>query len=222
MRVLSSERKFCTSCMKEHDIDIVEVEEKVTFKYVIVKFNAIYEYCSQTDELTETEDMIRINGLSMKDAYRKEVGLLTSHEIRKIREKYKVSQKELSEILNWGMATITRYENHQIQDRAHDDVLRRIDTDPKWFLDIIKRAKDRIPEKNYNKYFRNVYEQYLKKINPYSCNFISLNIIFNEIDTIKKASGSDFSIKQICETDICSGSYSTIPLTVNEKSVYAY
>lgn len=50
-----------------------------------------------------------------------------------IRDKYEVSQKDFSEVLDWGRATITRYENHQVQDRAHDDVLRTIDSDPKWF-----------------------------------------------------------------------------------------
>jgi putative zinc finger/helix-turn-helix YgiT family protein len=94
--------------MKEHKIDTVEIEERITFKGVGVNYNAVYEYCSYTDELSETEAMIRANGLSIKDAYRKKVGLLTSNEIKSIREKYKVSQKEFSEILNWGMATITR------------------------------------------------------------------------------------------------------------------
>lgn len=221
MKILSCEKKFCTSCMKDHDVDIVEIEENVTFKDVNVKFNAIYEYCSNTDELIETEDMVRLNGLSMKDAYRKEVGLLTSYEIRKIREKYKISQKELSEILNWGMATITRYENHQIQDRAHDDILRRIDSDPKSFLDILERSRDRISQKNYYKHYCNIYEQYIRKIRPYSYSIISSNIVINELETIKEASG--YGNKGICITDTCgNGSYAKMPLPVDDKSAYAY
>ncbi len=55
------------------------------------------------------------------------MGLLTSDEIIKIREKYGISQKEFSEVLGWGgRATITRYENHQVQDRVHDDVLKKL------------------------------------------------------------------------------------------------
>ncbi len=71
----------------------------------------------------------------------KKVGLLTSNEIISLREKYGVSQKDLSEILDWGKATITSYENHQVQDRAHDDILRKIDPDPEWFIEMLKRAK---------------------------------------------------------------------------------
>jgi DNA-binding transcriptional regulator YiaG len=66
---------------------------------------------------------------------------LTSNEIISLREKYGVSQKDLSEILDWGKATITSYENHQVQDRAHDDILRKIDPDPEWFIEMLKRAK---------------------------------------------------------------------------------
>jgi putative zinc finger/helix-turn-helix YgiT family protein len=166
--------------MKEYSVDIIETEEQVTFKGIKVKFNAIYEYCANTDEYLETEDMIRSNSLAVKDAYRIEVGLLTSNEIKGIREKYNISQKEFSEVLNWGKATITRYENHQVQDRAHDDILRKIDSDPKWFLEMLERAKDRISTRMYSEYYHNAYEQYTKKNNPYSYGLASVNIIFDK------------------------------------------
>src|SRR5690554_2085668 len=88
MNILNSKHRLCLSCMKEHTVDIIETEEQVTFKGVKVKFNATYEYCANTDEYLETEDMIRSNNLGIKDAYRVKVGLLTSNEIKHIREKY--------------------------------------------------------------------------------------------------------------------------------------
>lgn len=163
MRILRRENKFCLSCMQEHTVDIIERVESETFNGLKVNFNSIYEYCSNTDECIETEEIIKANGLAVKDAYRRASGLLTSAEIRKIREKYNISQKKLSEILDWGKATITRYENHQVQDRAHDDILRKIDSDPQWFLEMLNRAKDRISEKSFSKYYKAAYEQYVKK-----------------------------------------------------------
>ncbi|BEP30324.1 type II toxin-antitoxin system MqsA family antitoxin [Helicovermis profundi] len=136
MKKIKSEKKLCLICMEEHEVDTVEVIDNEIYKGEEVEFKSIYEYCFHADEYLETEEMIKANSLSMKDAYRKKVGLLTSSEIINIREKYGVSQKDFSEILDWGRATITRYENHQVQDRAHDDVLRKIDSDPKWFLDV--------------------------------------------------------------------------------------
>lgn len=43
----------------------------------------------------------------------------------------------------WGGAgkTITRYESHQVQDKAHDTILKKIDQDPEWFLSLLNDAK---------------------------------------------------------------------------------
>ncbi|UNC93498.1 type II TA system antitoxin MqsA family protein [Candidatus Contubernalis alkaliaceticus] len=172
MKTIKSEKKLCLICMEEHEVDIVEIVEQEIFKGEELSFNSIYEYCANADELLETEEMIKKNSLAMKDAYRKKVGLLTSADIINIREKYGVSQKDFSEILDWGRATITRYENHQVQDRAHDDVLRKIDSDPKWFLEMLTRAKERLSSKTYSKYKHEASEQFKKKRNQYLVNSI--------------------------------------------------
>ncbi len=167
MNKIKSEKRLCLICMEEHEVDTVEVMETEIFKDEEVSFTATYEYCSNANEYLESEEMIKSNSLAMKDAYREKAGLLTSAEIIGIRRKYDVSQKDFSEILDWGRATITRYENHQVQDRAHDDVLRKIDYDPKWFLEMLKRAKERISEKAFIKYYHEASEQYKKKRNQY-------------------------------------------------------
>ena len=80
-------------------------------------------------------------------------GLLTSRQIIAIRDQYGVSQKDFAKILGWGGATITRYENHQVQTLVHDDVLRKIHSDPKWFLEMLARSKKNISKKAFKKYF---------------------------------------------------------------------
>ncbi len=159
MKTIKTEKKLCLICMEEHEVQTVILEDTEEFKGEEVSFDATYEYCAHADEYLETEDMIKANSLAMKDAYRKKAGLLTSQEIIAIRNKYnKVSQKDFTEILDWGRATITRYENHRVQDRAHDDVLRKINSDPKWFLQMLTRANGKIFEKVYEKYHLNSQE----------------------------------------------------------------
>lgn len=172
MKTIKSETKLCLVCMEEHEVHTVEVIDHEIFKGEEVSFSSTYEYCSDTDELLETEEMIKRNSLAMKDAYRKKAGLLTSADIINIREKYGVSQKDFSEILDWGRATITRYENHQVQDRAHDDVLRKIDSDPEWFLEMLTRAKERLTDKAFSTYYHKASEQFKKKRNQYLVNSI--------------------------------------------------
>ncbi len=170
MILIRKETKMCFDCMKEHEIQVVKVEENNVFKNKEVFFEAEYDYCENTDEFLENEEQIKNNDLAMKDAYREQQGLLTSDQIKKIREKYRMSQKRFSETLGWGTATIIRYENHQVQDRAHDDILRKIDADPKWFLEMLNRVKEDIGIKHFVKSYKNAVNEISKIENPYVYN----------------------------------------------------
>lgn len=153
--------------MEIHPVKIILIEETQRFKGQEVNFYGQYEYCDVCDELLESEELISRNNLAMKDSYRENNNLLTSQEIIKIRENYGVSQKDLSKILDWGEATITRYENYQVQERAYDDILRKIDSDPKWFLDMLDRAEDKLAKKAYKKYKAKGQDCLFQKKNDY-------------------------------------------------------
>jgi len=160
-------KKLCMCCMEEHETSVVEVQEKNIFKGKEVEYTAIYEYCGVSEEYIMDEKMISANDIAMKNAYRKAMGLLTSDEIIEIREKYLITQKDLAIILGWGEKTITRYERHQVQDMAHDAVLRKISDDPEWFMELIEKGKGRIPEETYEKYIRRAKEEYESKEDSY-------------------------------------------------------
>lgn len=63
-------------------------------------------------------------------------------------------------LLGWGAKTITRYESHQVQDIAHDTVLRKINEDPEWYLSLLKNAKPLLSQKSYDKYLKKAIEYY--------------------------------------------------------------
>ena len=167
MKLISAEIKLCLSCMEEHEVKRVEAQEENIFKGVTVSYPARYEYCDRTDEFLTYEDSLATNDLAFKDAYRKKVGLLTSGEIVKIRKGYGVSQKDFCAILGWGSSTINRYENYQVQSAAHNDILRKLADDPKWFIELLNRARDKLPEKAYSKYLRNAKKYYRLKQDEY-------------------------------------------------------
>jgi len=197
MKTIKNEKKLCLICMEEHEVKTVIVKDKEEYKGEEVSFNAIYEYCVNADEYLETEVMIKANSLAMKDAYREKVGLLTSREIIEIRKKYDVSQKDFSKILDWGRATITRYENHQVQDRAHDDVLRKIDSDPKWFLQMLGRTKGKISDKAYNKYHKAASEQFRKMKNRYLMD--SILALYADFEGKNITGGVDLNLNKVIE-----------------------
>jgi len=152
MKIIHSEKRLCTCCMEQHEVKTVQLEEHTMFKHTPITYTAVYFYCDNAEELFMDEEMIQKNDLAMKDAYRKAVGLLTSVEIRSLRQKYDISQQDLCTLLGWGMKTITRYETHQVQDRAHDTILKKLDQDPEWFLHLLAESNHLLSPESCRKY----------------------------------------------------------------------
>lgn len=155
MNVIKKEKRLCACCMNEHTVKTVLIKENSTFKNRVVEYDAFYMYCDKDDELYMDENQIRSNDRAMKNAYRIAEGLLTSDEIIGIRAKYDITQSDMCKLLGWGGKTITRYESYQVQDRAHDCILKKISSDPEWFLCLLNDAKSELSYVAYEKYFNN-------------------------------------------------------------------
>lgn len=152
LKIIGSEKRLCTCCMEEHEVKTVLVNEEITFKNKKVAYEASYLYCDAAEELYMNEQQMQENDIRLKDAYRKSEGLLTSSDINGIRAKYGISQSDLCILLGWGGKTITRYESHQVQDKAHDTILKKIDQDPEWFLSLLNDARVHLSAESYQKY----------------------------------------------------------------------
>ncbi|PHU41216.1 DNA-binding protein [Pseudobutyrivibrio ruminis] len=122
----------CPICGKKHDVELREREATTIIKGATIKYNEKYYVCmeSKIDNEFVTGSLENENLLNARNAYRKQVGLLTSDEIVALREKYGLSQVDLSIALGWGEATISRYESKAIQDSAYDNVLQLIRSNP--------------------------------------------------------------------------------------------
>ena len=152
MKIIHSQKMLCPCCMEDHDVQIVRVNEVNVFKSINVSYDAEYYYCDKSGETYADEKQFAQNDIAMKNAYRSAVGLLTSEQIAAIRSQYQISQNDLCLLLGWGAKTITRYESHQVQDNAHDTILRKLSADPEWFLALLKASKGLIAPKSYAKY----------------------------------------------------------------------
>ena len=152
MKVLRKIDMLCPCCMEEHTVQITSVLEHSIFKNVPVDYSAEYFYCDRADEIYADEQQISSNDIAMKNAYREKMGLLTSHQIAAIRARYGISQSDLCLLLGWGAKTITRYESHQVQDIAHDTILRKLGSDPEWFLQLLHVEKKALSGASYAKY----------------------------------------------------------------------
>ena len=155
MKIIDRKTCLCHSCMEEHEVQRVLVRENITFKGKKVSCDAEYYYCDRAEEFYADERQIRENDKRLKDAYRQAEGLLTPEDIIAVRLKYGISQSDLCALLGWGAKTITRYESHQVQDMAHDAILKKIDNDPEWFISLLLEAKERIAPASFDVYMNN-------------------------------------------------------------------
>lgn len=152
MKRVKTEKRMCPCCMEEHAVQSVIVKENNVFKDVPIEYKAEYFYCDRADETYAEEQQLTKNDIAMKNAYREKCGLLTSQEIAGIRSQYGISQSDLCILLGWGAKTITRYESHQVQDNAHDTILRKLAADPEWFLQLLQGKQDALSNSAYTKY----------------------------------------------------------------------
>ena len=153
MEILHTEHRLCTCCMEAHDVKRVRYMDRVTYKDVPVDCLTEAFYCDLDDTFYVNEEMMSENSIRLRDTYRKKMGLLTTFEIKAIRTKYGITQTDLSVLLGWGGKTITRYESYQVQDKAHDTILKKIDSDPEWYLTLLCEVEKVLPEEAYKRYY---------------------------------------------------------------------
>lgn len=199
MKIIRKQHMFCYSCMKEHEVSYVQVEQHVKYMNDWVQYDAIYEYCEETDCLSEDMKVLGVNDTAMKDAYRKQKGLMTSTEIKDLRKQYQISQAELAALLGWGAKTITRYESYQVQDAAHDNILRRLQQDPQWFMELLAKRQKELTERRYLKYYNAACEMCSKQKNCYTEKMMNTLYIDNRVCEQDKGN-VELDINKVAET----------------------
>lgn len=131
---------------------IVEIEKVYDVKGTSVKFLekiAINEITGEEifDELLEQENDLRIF-----NEYRKLKGLLLPEKIKEIRLDFGVTQMEFAKVLGLGDKTIARYENGSLQDMAQNNLIKAVEQDPVYFLNLLRncqKLKEDISDENF-------------------------------------------------------------------------
>lgn len=116
-------KNLCPNCEKETEINVVHEREVVEVRGEAIEVDAEYMRCNECGE--SFENTRGYDALEVAYAeYRNRRHMLQPNEIKEWRKGYGLTQKELSQILGWGGATLSRYENGALQVEAHEKVLR--------------------------------------------------------------------------------------------------
>ena len=141
---------FCTRCKKHVDYTIRKniIQE---YKGQIINCEENIAVCVECGGDIFVPDIENDNITRIYKKYRELVGIISSLDIIKFREKYDLSQRELVSLLGWGKMTINRYERGALPSKSHSDILKNIISDEEIFKQKVKEAYDasRINEKTY-------------------------------------------------------------------------
>ena len=120
---------FCGRCDDEVECEIVKKKRNITVKDTTFECEEYVPICKNCGEEIWLWEVENANSKIVYNKYKQIIGLLTSQEIKEIRKKRHLSQRQLANLLCIGEKDITRYENGGIQTRAIDQMIRLVGDD---------------------------------------------------------------------------------------------
>jgi putative zinc finger/helix-turn-helix YgiT family protein len=179
----------CPICENEHKVKVFEEKTIALIKNKSVEYKEIFYVCPETNEEFYPEKVMDENLTRARDAYKRLNGLLTSIEIKEIRDYYGLNQRELSNIFGWGDITVQRYESKQIQDETYDKVLRRAKEDPLFVYNELKKHKDKFNNDRF-KDLEFFLKGEIKKKQTILCNIEALKALYLDYDEPSEFNGN--------------------------------
>ena len=113
------------NCPKGHgEMELKRVSNEITFKGVDLAVDADSYICPTCGLKAGTPETTGALQQQIADAYRAEKGLLTGDEIKELRKARNLTQRQLAEMMNIGIASIKRWETGAVQSESMDHALR--------------------------------------------------------------------------------------------------
>ena len=116
-------RVYCPYCKKEVEY---KVEKRDLKEFRGIEINtyenvAVCKECHQDLYVNEIEEK---NNERIYELYREKANIIKPQDIIDLREKYDISQRELTAILGFGKMTINRYERGGVPTKSQSDYIK--------------------------------------------------------------------------------------------------
>lgn len=134
--------QFCSQCNSDQKVEVVERFASHKFRddvFEVAERVAICTHCGEeipNDEL-DSETLKKLGDLYLAKHS------MTVQDFKGIRDQYGLSQRQFAKILNWGKATVARYESgNYIPDTAHLSILKVLKSNPSSIQNFYHETKD--------------------------------------------------------------------------------
>lgn len=128
----------CPYCGSEESLVLVKGIEDFDIRGEIIPVEVEYYQCKECGEELEHSRKDYDPLAIAYEEYRRRKGMVQPSEIKEFRKKHGLTQKEFSDLLGIGVATLSRYENGALQDEAHDRIL-QLSMAPENLLQLIDK-----------------------------------------------------------------------------------
>lgn len=145
-------KAYCPYCRKEVDYNI-EKRSVSTFKGVKVDTFMNVAVCKSCNNDLYVNDLEKENMKRVYVCYSLNTDIIKPNDIIDFRNKYGLSQRELTSILSFGKMTINRYENGYIPTKTQSDYIKMLINNEEEFIKKVSIAyrDNLISEKTYKK-----------------------------------------------------------------------
>jgi putative zinc finger/helix-turn-helix YgiT family protein len=146
LNIIERINDICPECEAERDLQYVELAETINIRGEEITVPSRQFYCPAGNHYFESLEDGEEKIQHAYREYRNRKGLLQPEEIKALRKKYNLSQRDLAQFLDFGEITIQRYESGAIQNGSHNDSMvsiQEVDT----YKVIFKRKKNNLPNK---------------------------------------------------------------------------
>jgi putative zinc finger/helix-turn-helix YgiT family protein len=138
-------KDICPACEKETDLELIRTRETIKVHGEPIEVDVEYYKCLSCGEQFEDPGAEKDPLAEAYREYRRRHGMVQPEEIRTFRKRYGLTQQELSTLLGWGGATLSRYENGALQDETHEKMIRLV-MEPGNLKTIIERASQALTD----------------------------------------------------------------------------
>lgn len=136
--------RHCPHCDGEVPVERVQRRETYEVRGRSIDILADVIVCKECGESIYDGVLDERNLSNVYSKYRNIEGLLGPEDIRDIRSKYGLSQRGLAALLGWSPSTICRYEGGSIPTNAHNEQLKRFQSDVSYVSELHNEHKSEL------------------------------------------------------------------------------
>lgn len=145
-----NKKGFCEHCHSEITMSLKNTTLEGEFRGNHYQYEGIQPLAPCGHPVNDQEIEAQ-NRQSLSDTYRLENCIIPLEHIRALPQKYDIGKRPLSQLLQWGELTFTRYYDGDTPSKAYSTILSDIYQSPEIYLTLLEKNRSFISEKAYKK-----------------------------------------------------------------------